>query len=65
MKDNIKALIVALLDDDYGITGEAFDELCDLTERELGKSAATKLSNCVSAAEGRIFFRGNIPSFLK
>jgi hypothetical protein len=51
MNDKLKNLAIRLLDDDYGITEEAYSSLLDA----IGDDIATELNRRVKAIEGRYY----------
>lgn len=51
MKDKLKNLAVRLLDDEEGITEEAYTALLDVLSDEI----AVELNKCVEVAQGRFY----------
>jgi hypothetical protein len=65
MKDNLKDLIIALLNDDHGITENAFFALQEIVYFEFGEEAEREFVECASATDSRFYFGDTIPSFLQ
>lgn len=56
MKQLFTELGIALLDDDYGITNEAYSTLCELAD-QFGFDIEEETQRTIGSADGRVYFK--------
>lgn len=65
MSNSLRDLIVALLDNEEGISEAHYNHLKDVVFDTWGRNAEREFVECVDATDGRFYFGSTIPSFLQ